>query len=117
MTNNTNINIQYRQSRIDDARAIADMHVRSWLAAYSDIVPAEVLEAQSVDKEEIFWTEALKRNGEGVIVAVNEDDRVVGFVGTGHNRDDVSLGEIHAIYIDPDYYRQGHRASVVGTCT
>ena len=95
------------QAREQDAAAIANVHVSSWHAAYEKIVPASVLAARSIEKQEAFWQEALNKSTDGILVAVAPTNEIVGFVSFGPCRTRNTIGEIYAIYARPDYFRSG----------
>ncbi len=96
-----------REATLDDARAIAEVHVRTWQGAYRGIVDQAILDAMSVDERARRWRSWFGGDGESELkhVYVAEDERViVGFVGAGSCRDaDASpaVGEVHAIYVLP----------------
>jgi hypothetical protein len=50
-----------REASIEDAAAIADLHVRSWQAAYRGIVPDVILDGLSVEARRNFWTRTIGR--------------------------------------------------------
>jgi ribosomal protein S18 acetylase RimI-like enzyme len=91
------VNVRSAQSR--DARAIAEVHVASWRAAYRGIVPDRVLDGLTVDEREARWQDQLEDGGSLILVAV-EEMRVVGFCAA-------SGGEIGALYVDPAVWRRG----------
>lgn len=99
-----------RPATPEDARGIAEVHVRSWRAAYRGLVPAEVLDRLSVDDREGTWAEML-RNGSRVLVAEEPDGTLAGFCGFARPaRDDDAVpgsGEILALYVDPERWRAG----------
>ncbi|NNK95897.1 MAG: GNAT family N-acetyltransferase [Desulfobacterales bacterium] len=99
--------IRIQQARVEDSAAIANVHVSSWLAAYDNIVPASVLKAQSVEKQEAFWRKTLNHRCDNVFVAFAPSNEVVGWVSFGPSRKNTATGEIYAIYIRPDYFRTG----------
>lgn len=99
--------IRIIQAKVEDAADIANVHVSSWHAAYEKIVPAAVLAAQSVEKQEAFWRDALNKNTYGILVAVAPTNEIVGFVSFGPCRTRNAIGEIYAIYARPDYFRTG----------
>ena len=101
------MSISVRQANIEDAPEIARVHVASRIAAYKNIIPDSVLDKQSVEKEETGWRKALKRSLEGVLVAIDEQSSVVGFIAFGPSRTRDDEGEIYAIYNRPDYFRSG----------
>ena len=86
-----------------DARAVAEVHVRTWQEAYRGIVPDAVLDALDVDERARSWDEWLVTPPPGVETFVAEDDddgTVIGFVNVGPDRDgEPGVGELNAIYL------------------
>jgi hypothetical protein len=62
-----------RDAELRDARGIAEVHVRSWQAAYAGIVPDEDLAQLSVDEREQFWAQILSKGVCATFVLVNRD--------------------------------------------
>jgi hypothetical protein len=62
-----------------DARAVAEVHVRSWQAAYRGLLPQDYLDGLdlTLDKREAYWREAIIQGGPGLLVA-EVDGAVVG---------------------------------------
>lgn len=104
-----------RDASLDDAGAIADLHVRSWRTAYRGIVPDAILDGLSVEARREFWTKAIGRASAepstGARVWVIEDGGVVrGFAETRPSRDHDAApgtGEVHAIYLAPEAWGRG----------
>ena len=100
----------FRNVHSDDVRGIAEVHVRSWQAAYRGQVPDSYLEGLSVEKRELVWTEILKDQMRGVLVAEDEA-RIVGFSSFGPVRDKeenrLLTGEIYSIYVLEDFWNLG----------
>lgn len=94
-----------RAATSEDARAIAEVHVASWRAAYRGLLPDGYLDRLSVDEREAQRREHLDDPaGEWGTLVVEEDGRVVGFVTFGPSRDEDAppgTGEVPAIYLDP----------------
>ena len=90
-----------------DARAIAEVHVRSWQAAYRGQIPASVLAALSVDARAKWWEQTLGNPANRVLVA-EETGRLVAFVNFGPVRDEDadsdSVGEVYAIYCLAEFW-------------
>jgi len=98
-----------RLATLPDARQIAEVHVSSWQHAYRGLVPDSYLDRLSVDKREIAWQRAISEGLPELWVA-EQDARILGWVAFGPSRDgnaSASVGEIEAVYILPDYWRQG----------
>ena len=98
-----------RPAVLEDARAIAEVHVRTWRAAYIDIVPQAFLDGLSVDKREAAFREALARGKPEMWVAV-ADSQVIGWIAFGPSRDvgaPPDVGEIEAVYVLPEHWSTG----------
>jgi ribosomal protein S18 acetylase RimI-like enzyme len=98
-----------RRATIEDSGAIAEIHVRSWQAAYRDIVPPAFLDSLSVEQRERGWRQRLERDTSGTSV-LEERGEVLGWVNAGPSRDADALsstGELWAIYVAPDHWRRG----------
>ena len=63
-----------------DAKAIAEIHVATWQAAYKDVMPEDYLNKITVEKRQAYWREAIEYSEPQVLVATHED-KVIGFVG------------------------------------
>jgi len=94
---------------LEDCSAIARAQVRSWQAAYEDLLPTDFLATLSVDKREAMWREFIARGSTELLVA-RDGDSIVGFVAFGRCRDEdavASRAEIWAIYVMPSHWSQG----------
>ena len=99
--------MRVRPARPEDAAAIADVHVRTWQAAYEDVFGAERL-AGIGDRRREQWEERLDAPSPDWRVMVAEDDEgVVGFVWSGDSRDESGQGELFAIYVLPEAWGSG----------
>jgi ribosomal protein S18 acetylase RimI-like enzyme len=105
--------VKVRQARDEDVRSIAEIHVRSWRAAYRGILPDELLDGLSVSERETAWR-TLLRAPDGLwltLVAELYGGRLAGFcsIATPSRDPDVteSTAEIGALYVDPTHWRQG----------
>lgn len=94
--------VSIREAVIDDAPAIAEVHIASWRWAYRGQLPDETLDALEVAERETRWREAIPDPSTIVLVAV-VNGAIVGFVSTGPaDDDDASPGtaELYAIYLE-----------------
>lgn len=100
---------------MDDARAIARVHVRAWQVAYRGVVPDEVLDWLSVDERERRWRELLSGGGRWTTLVAGDD--VAGFctvVAPARDPDaGPRTGEIAAIYVSPERWRSGHGSALL----
>ena len=105
-----------RVARTDDAEAIADAHVRSWLATYRGLVPDAILDGLSVERRTTFWRDTISAETGGSVPTartwvVEAAARVQGFAATGAIRDQpdglAGAGEVFAIYLAPEARGRG----------
>lgn len=101
-----------RRADVDDARAIAQIHVRSWRAAYAGTLPPRLLRRLSVADLEPAWKLRLgapPRVSHALLVE-RTSGSPAGFASVGASGDpdaDGHTGELQALYLDPDHWRQG----------
>jgi GNAT superfamily N-acetyltransferase len=95
-----------REATPADARAIAEIHVRAWRAAYRGQLPDDYLDGLSVDDRLAQHEWSLRHPRETWRMWVTDDGgSVVGFAVTGPSEDadaDERTGEVYAIYLEPD---------------
>jgi ribosomal protein S18 acetylase RimI-like enzyme len=130
------VGIALRDARRGDELAVAELHVRSWQEAYRGIMPAEFLAGLDPrERAERYEFEAGEERPTTVLAieaglggeGVGEDpsltnsvevrsgssptpsERIAGFATFGPSRDAdaAGLGEIYALYVDPDRYAGG----------
>lgn len=91
-----------------DAAPIAQIHVRSWQAAYRGLMPDDLLDGLSADERAQTWREALADNA---VFVTERDGALVGFCALAEpSRDEDApdgTAEIGAIYVDPQAWRAG----------
>jgi ribosomal protein S18 acetylase RimI-like enzyme len=93
----------------DDCRAIAELHVASWRAAYAHLLAAEYLSGLSVEQREASWRKVLAEGRSELLVA-RRDGVILGFASFGPSRDQdapPARGELWAIYVHPDAWSTG----------
>jgi GNAT superfamily N-acetyltransferase len=105
--------VEVRNATAADARAIAAVNVASWRAAYRGLMPEDVLSGLSVSDRERFWHDALSAPEPRTSVVVATAARgVIGFAAAGPplvpvDRADPTLGDLYALYLDPDSWGRG----------
>jgi ribosomal protein S18 acetylase RimI-like enzyme len=92
--------MEIRRARLDDAAAIAEVHVRSWQVAYEHVFGAERLATVTVERRLPMWREILAAEEQTALVA-DDDGRIVGLATVGPGRDENAEGELYAIYVEP----------------
>ena len=108
-----------RPAVFDDAARLGRVHVETWRAAYRGLLPDDYLDALSDIRQAAFWSRVLDDadRAAGAHVAEDEDEGVVGFCDCGPERGGApGWGEIMAIYILPDWQRQGLGRRLMGAC-
>jgi ribosomal protein S18 acetylase RimI-like enzyme len=92
-----------------DARAIADLHVRTWQSTYRGIVPDAYLDALSVDERATLLRDSITRGSPEIWVASCES-MITGWIAFGPSRDPDGkpmVGEIEAVYVSPEHWSTG----------
>ena len=100
---------QIRLATLDDAPRCADIHGRSWMFAYSDIVDKDIIENYSA-RWSFVWEKMLENNTDTHYVIL-DDDMIVGFTSINPSRDaDAPDGmfELTGLYLDPDHIGKGY---------
>jgi ribosomal protein S18 acetylase RimI-like enzyme len=101
--------MRIREADPKDARAIAEIHVRSWQAAYRGQLTDDYLDGLKVEDRLEQHRQALEAPGEHR-TWIAEDGGVVGFAVTGPSQDadaDDRTGELYAVYVDPGSFGHG----------
>jgi ribosomal protein S18 acetylase RimI-like enzyme len=103
-----------RPATLEDAEAIARVHVATWRSAYRDLLPADFLASLSEANHAERWTRFIGEGSNRVFVA-EEPEGVVGFASGGRERAGESgyAGELYAIYVLEDAERRGHGHDLV----
>lgn len=103
--------VEVRPARSGDERAIAEVHVRTWQAAYRDEVPETVLDNLSIERRTEGWSRIIAQSAPPAGAFVVEDEgEVVGFAHIARSRDedaDGEVGELTAIYVAPGFWGSG----------
>jgi ribosomal protein S18 acetylase RimI-like enzyme len=89
-----------RRATIEDAEAIARVHVASWRTTYSGLVPQAYLDALDVPHFTELWREWIGSNAAHLFVAETNGE-VCGFVSGGALREPLAGidAEVYAIYL------------------
>ena len=109
--------IKIRRAARADAADIGRIHVETWQATYSGLLPDRMLAQMSDVRQSAWWSRLLADPGEarGVFVADDEAMGVVGFGSCGLVRDppeglsgrERRVGEVYTLYVEPDFQNQG----------
>lgn len=98
-----------RPAEPDDALAVARVHVRSWQAAYRNLLPDEYLDQLRPEDRASRYDFATRDLLKPYTVVAVEDDIIHGFATTCASRDPdlPNDGELCALYVDPDHWGRG----------
>ena len=101
-----------------DAAGIARVRVDTWRQAYAGMMPEDYLSNLSYEETERRLLESYlppRSSEQFMIVAVDEQETIIGYTIGGPNRDENSeyQGEIYSIYILPGYQHFGTGASLL----
>jgi GNAT superfamily N-acetyltransferase len=111
-----------RLARTSDVDAIALVQQRAWRDAYAELMPPDALAALDIDELSLQWGRALLSSGQHrVFVAIAEGSGdVVGAASVGPTADpdltEQRVGEVGALFVDPDHYRCGHGSRLMNAC-
>ena len=97
--------VAVRAATLDDARAVAEIHVRGWRWGYRGQIPEGILDELSVDRRESWWREVIEQHREHRLWVAERDDRILGFAATQPSEDEDAtpeIAQIAAIYIEED---------------
>ena len=95
-----------RRATPEDARAIAEIQVETWRAAYVGLMPQETLDALDVDRRADAWHQWVVADWSAQFLA-ERDGEAIGFVSAGPSRSEEGSGEIYAIYVRPGSWGTG----------
>jgi ribosomal protein S18 acetylase RimI-like enzyme len=94
---------------LEDAHAVAQVHVLSWQHAYRNVLPSEFLSQLSIEGHAAMWLESIA-NGVPELLVAKVQGAVVGFVAFGPARDEGASpksAEVWAIYLAPEWWSSG----------
>jgi ribosomal protein S18 acetylase RimI-like enzyme len=101
-----------RRATADDADAIADVHARSWQAAYAELLPAEVIAEMvaGTARRVVRLRGQLSGPSSVRIWVADRANEIVGFAMVGPTTEPdmpAGTGEVLAIYLGRDAWDQG----------
>ena len=99
--------MQVRAATVEDALAIETIRVHGWRVAYRHVFPAEDLDGLAIDPERWRTRFHVPPPGWTTFVCSEDGGEVVGFASVGPSRDEDGLGELYAIYVEPERWSTG----------
>ncbi|HYM66371.1 MAG TPA: GNAT family N-acetyltransferase [Patescibacteria group bacterium] len=104
-----------RPAGLNDAAAIARVHVETWRTSYRGLLPDDFLQSLSEEHYAERWRRGIGDGTTRVFVAEDESG-VVGFASGGRERagEEGYSGELYALYVSARAQRMGFGRSLVG---
>jgi GNAT superfamily N-acetyltransferase len=103
--------VRIRDATVDDADAIAVVHVHGWQWGYRGLLPDAYLRGLSAARRAEQWRSwLLEPRRTRTRVAQTEDGACAGFSVSGPSRDpgaDDDTGEVYAIYVEEEFAGSG----------
>lgn len=107
-----------RRAEIDDADAIARVHVASWQTSYRGVLPDATLDGLDVGARAERWRKNLAEAASVTFVACAGDGRLLGFASVGpHRAGGAITGELYAIYLLAEAKRAGAGRALFAAAT
>jgi GNAT superfamily N-acetyltransferase len=103
------VSLALRAPVLDEAEAIARLHIACWREAYEGIVPAAALAAADVGERAAKWRRSLA-DPDSFVRAAFDDGSPVGFILARPNADPAipgADGQVAALYVLRSHYRRG----------
>lgn len=100
--------MRIRRAETGDEKNIASVIISTWKNAYQGIVPDEFLISLNTEKHEKLFKEHIKEQKETIMILENDDGRIIAMVSGGEDRSGDFDCEIVAIYVLPEYQKQGY---------
>jgi L-amino acid N-acyltransferase YncA len=99
--------VSIRAAVMEDAAAIAHVHVESWRTTYAGIVPDAYLASLDTTLRARLWCEWL--SAEALVLVAETNGNVLGFAHGGRNREPVADcdAELYSIYLLKDAQKRG----------
>ena len=109
-----------RRATVEDARAIAEVHIASWQAAYRGLMPDRVLDELTIERREADWRGWLDEGGERHHTLVAErDGKIEAFctleMPSREADEPEDVAGIPALYAHPDAFGRGAGPALMDT--
>ena len=100
-------NITIRLATPADAADMAEIHMRSWEAAYKGIIPEDYIEEKNATRMALYKRVITDDNTSFHVIQY--DEKTIGIMRLAPPQDDVGndIYELHCLYLYPDYFRMG----------
>lgn len=110
---------QMRDATPADAKTIALLHVRSWMATYPNTLPDSSSWRKLVDSRASIWAARITGAREHHLLLGESQGAVAGFAWGGPTTDPdddpACVGQVRSIHVDPDAQGHGCGAALLAT--
>jgi len=96
-----------RAARPEDALDVARVHVRAWQVGYRGLLPDEYLNSLRPEERAARYAFADPNADRPFTIVAVAQGSIAGFATTLQSSDVPHYGEVGALYVDPDRWRQG----------
>ena len=90
-----------RPATVADARAVAQVFIDAWRAAYRGVLALDVLEMWDPATVETSMRDGIETPGQATVVAVDADGSVTGLTRYGPDPAVPDRGQIYSVYVAP----------------
>ena len=104
-----------RAARVEDAAAIASVHVRAWQVGYRGIAPDAYLDHISLGERVTKWEEQLASlAADRVLLVAEENGTIVGFGGGGPpSHGEEGALQLYVLNVDPTHWGIGAGGAIL----
>ncbi|MEM7307437.1 MAG: GNAT family N-acetyltransferase [Planctomycetota bacterium] len=103
--------IRIRVGEVSDARGLAELSVATWRAAYTGLMPEELLSMHSVEQREALFAKSPDPKSGRRLWVAEDAERIVAYASAGRARgpsnEDGLTGELYAIYVAAELWSAG----------
>jgi ribosomal protein S18 acetylase RimI-like enzyme len=105
----SNLALQIRQARLDDAADVAQVYIDSWHDTYPGVLPSALLRAMTPRGQTTRWQAAIRAQASEVVLVADSRHGIIGMASIGPARDrELGFdGEVYTLYVDPVYFGMG----------
>ncbi len=105
----SNLALQIRQARLDDAADVAQVYIDSWQDTYPGVLPSALLRAMTPRGQTTRWEAAIRAQTRETVLVADSRQGIIGMASLGPARDrELGFdGEVYTLYVDPAYFGMG----------
>jgi GNAT superfamily N-acetyltransferase len=105
----TDLALQIRRARLDDAADVAQVYIDSWHDTYPGVLPRALLGAMTPRGQTARWKAAIGAQTRETVLVADSCDGIIGMASLGPARDRALGfdGEVYTLYVDPAHFEIG----------